>query len=135
MWEYEHSVETVAEPAAVWRRYVDVAAWGAWDSSVERIEAHGPFAVGTEISLTPVGQDQLRMRLTEILDGEGFSDETAFGDLTVRFIHRLTPLPGRGTRVTHRIEVDGPGAEHVGPAITSDTPEAMAGLVKLAEED
>ena len=134
MWEYEHSVETTASPEQVWRRYADVERWGDWDTSVERVEAHGPFAPGTEISLTPEGQETVRMRLIDVRENEGFSDETEFAGVTLRFVHRLVRLDSGGTRVTHRVEVTGPGAEEIGSAVTSDTPDAMAGLVKLAEE-
>ncbi|MER6951742.1 SRPBCC family protein [Nonomuraea sp. NPDC000554] len=132
MWKYEHSVETTAPAEAVWALYADVNGWTAWDTGMERIEILGPFAVGTEIEMTPEGQEPVRMRITALEENALFADETVVDGLTVRFVHRLDRV-GAGTRVTHRVEVTGPGAEHAGPEIASDLPEAMAALVKLAE--
>lgn len=131
MWLYEHSIETTAPAEAVWALYRDVDNWGSWDTSVESIMIHGPFAVGTEISMVPTGQDEVRFTIIELRENELFADETIFGEVRLRFIHRLERLES-GTLVTHRVEVDGPDAEHIGPAVTEDLPEAMAGLVKLA---
>jgi hypothetical protein len=133
MWEFQHSVETTARPEAVWSRYADVRNWGDWDGSLEAVEAHGPFEVGTEISLTPTGQDAVRMRLVEVREPELFADETEFAGVLLRFTHRLARLDDGRTRVTHRVEVDGPGAADIGAAVTADTPDAMAALIRLAE--
>jgi len=35
--------------------------------------------------------------------------------------------------VTHRVEIEGPAADQVGPNVTGDTPEAVAALVAMAE--
>jgi hypothetical protein len=133
MWEYEHSVETTASRETVWRLYADVEGWGTWDTGVEQITMHGPFAVGTEVSLTPTGQEPVRMRITDLQDNEQFTDETEFAGVTLRFIHQLACLDNGRTLVTHRVEVTGPGADQIGPAVAEDAPDAMAGLVKLAE--
>ncbi|MFF5211248.1 SRPBCC family protein [Streptosporangium sp. NPDC000396] len=136
MWKYEHTVETSAAPERIWALYADVNGWDAWDTSIEKIELHGPFEVGTEISMTPTGQDGVRFTIIELKENELFADETDLGDVKLHFIHTLLRIDG-GTRVTHRVEITGPAAEqvgpHLGPAITSDLPDAMEALVKLAE--
>jgi hypothetical protein len=136
MWEYEHTVETTASPETIWGHYADVANWGTWDASVQKIEMHGPFAEGTDITLRPAGQDPVTFKIAELRDRELFVDEAALPGATLRFIHRLAPTAA-GTRITHRVEIDGPAAGEfgpgLGPAVTADIPEAMAGLVKLAE--
>jgi hypothetical protein len=55
MWEHEHSVETSATPDAVWRYWSDMVAWPRWNDGIEKIETHGPFAVGTTFTMTPRG--------------------------------------------------------------------------------
>lgn len=136
MWEYEHTVETTAPPEAVWARYEDVANWGTWDSSVQEATLHGPFAEGSEVTLRPVGQDPVTFTIAELKRLELFIDETALPGANLRFIHRLA-VTGTGTSITHRVEIDGPAAgefgPRLGPAVTADIPEAMAGLAKLAE--
>src|SRR5436190_11966067 len=135
MYEYEHSVETAASPAAVYRLYRDVAGWPRWDHGLTHTELHGPFAAGTTGVLTPAGQEALPFRMIEAVEDEGFTDETDIpGTATLRFEHRLTPLAGGGTRITHRVVITGPAAERLGPVVTSDVPEAMASLAAHALE-
>ncbi|SEG88635.1 Polyketide cyclase / dehydrase and lipid transport [Nonomuraea solani] len=133
MYAYEHALDTTAPAAAVWARYAAVNDWTAWDTGLLQVDLEGPFEVGTEGTMTPAGQHTVRFRIVELVTNELFTDETVVAGMTLRFIHRLTETE-TGTRVVHRVEITGPGAEQIGPAVTSDVPEAMAALVKLAEE-
>jgi len=137
MWEYEHSAETTAAPQVVWRLWSDVAGWPQWNNGIEKIAVDGPFAVGTTFTMTPPGDEPIRMRLAEIVPGELFADEMDGGDFTVRTVHRLEPTPGGQTRITYRTEITGPAADQagpaLGPAIIADFPQVLAALAKLAE--
>ncbi len=137
MWEYEYSVQTTAAPAAIWRLWADVQGWGAWNADLEKIEIDGPFAVGTEISMTPAGQDVVRLRIAELSENELFVDEADLGDVVVRTTHRLDSIDSGNTRVVYRMEITGAAADQVGPqlgpAITADFPETVAALVELAQ--
>ncbi len=137
MWEYEHSVETAASAGTVWRHWSDMAAWPRWNDGIESIEVDGPFAVGTTFTMTPPGDEPIRMRLAEIEPGTRFTDEMDAGDFVVRTVHRLEPADGH-TRIVYRTEITGPAADEVGhqlgPAITADFPDVLAALVRLAEE-
>jgi|SRR5947207_11323839 len=136
MWEYQRSLDTTAGPEAIWRLFADVDGWRAWNADIEKVAIDGPFAVGSEIEMTPAGQDPVRLRLVEVVEDEVFVDEADLGDVVVRTAHRLERLDGGGTRVTYRMEITGPAADEmgpqVGPAITADFPETMAALVALA---
>ena len=137
MWEYEYSVETTAAPEALWRHWSDVAAWPKWNQGIEEIQIDGPFAVGTTFTMTPPGEVPITLRLVEIVPQERFIDEMDAGDFVVRTVHRLEPAGAGTTRVVYRTELTGPAADQVGPqigpAITADFPEVLAGLIKLAE--
>jgi uncharacterized protein YndB with AHSA1/START domain len=137
MWKYEHSVKTTAAPQALWRHWSDVASWPEWNHGIEKIEIDGPFAVGTTFTMTPPGDDPIKMSIVEIVQGEQFTDEMDAGDFVVRTVHRLEPLEAGRTLVVYRTEITGPAADQVGPqlgpAITEDFPEVLAALVKLAE--
>jgi len=137
MWEYEYGTETTAAPEVVWRQWSDLAGWPQWNDGIEEITVDGPFAVGTTFTMTPPGDEPIRMRLAEIVPGELFTDEMDGGDFTVRTVHRLEPAPGSQTRIIYRTEITGPAADQVGPtlgpAITADFPEVLAALAKLAE--
>ena len=136
MWEYQHSVETTAAPEAVWRYWVDAASWPLWNDGVGDIDVAGPFEVGTVFTMTPPGQEPIRMRLVEVTLGESFTDEMDAGEFVVRTVHRLERAEGR-TRIVYRTEITGPAADRIGPElgpqITADFPDVLAALAKLAE--
>jgi uncharacterized protein YndB with AHSA1/START domain len=137
MWEYEHSVETTAAADVVWRLWSDIAGWPRWNDGVEQITIDGPFAAGTTFTMTPPGDEAIRMRLTEVVPGQLFTDEMDAGDFVVRTVHRLEPAAGGRTRIIYRTEISGPAADQagpqLGPAITADFPGVVAALAKLAE--
>src|SRR5258706_11962663 len=137
MWEYEQSVETNAAPEALWRPWSSMAEWPQWNAGIEKIDVDGPFAVGTVFTMTPPGDDPIRMCLTEVVPGKSFTDEMDAGDFVVRTVHRLEPTVTGKTRVIYRTEITGPAADQVGPqlgpAITADFPDVLAALVQLAE--
>jgi hypothetical protein len=137
MWEHQHSVETSAAPEALWRHWSSIAEWPRWNAGIESIEVDGPFAVGTVFTMTPPGDDPIRMRLTEVVPGTSFTDEMDAGDFVVRTIHQLEPAGSGRTRVVYRTEITGPAADQVGPqlgpAITADFPDVLKALVTLAE--
>jgi uncharacterized protein YndB with AHSA1/START domain len=138
MWVYEHTSETGASREAVWEVLSDLDNWPTWDTSMESVALQGPFAVGTEVVMTPKGQDPITSRIVQIVPHEVYADETAFGGVVLRFTHTLSPVAGDGTRVLHRLEITGPDADAVGPelgpAITEDFPEAMDALLARATE-
>ncbi len=85
--------------------------------------------------MTPEGQDTFRSTITELEEGRRYADQTSFGDVTLRFAHTLVPVDG-GTRITHELQISGPGADTVGPElgpqISEDFPSAMQALVAAA---
>jgi hypothetical protein len=136
MWNHEHAAETDLTPAEIWAVLSDVDGWATWDTSMDEIALLGPFAVGTQISMTPQGQEAIRSTIVAIEPEALYADETEFGGVTLRFSHALTALSGGGTRIVHRLTISGAAADEVGPElgpqITEDFPEAMAGLIAAA---
>jgi uncharacterized protein YndB with AHSA1/START domain len=140
MWKHEHSVETTATPEALWRHWSDMATWPQWNDSVDAIDVEGPFAVGTIFTVTPPGQEPIRMRLADIRPGESFTDEMDAGDFVVRTEHRLEPVrPAAAglTRIIYRTEITGKAADHIGrqlgPHIAAGVPAVVAALARRAE--
>ena len=136
MWEYEHSIETNATPEAIWRLWSDVENWGAWNGEIEKIETNGPFEAGTQILMTPPGDDPIPLVIAEAVENERFVDEARFGGLLLRTTHRIDAAGEDRIRVVYRMEITGDGADEagpqIGPGITADWPETMAALVKMA---
>lgn len=137
MWVFEHSIETSAAPASVWRLWADVENWGTWNADIETIEIRGPFATGTEITMTPPGQDPVELRIAELTEQELFVDEAEIDGLLLRTIHRLDIIGPRRTRVVYRMEITGSAADEIGPrigpAVTADWPDTVAALARAAQ--
>jgi hypothetical protein len=133
MWIHEHAVETAVRRELVWQALADIDNWTAWDTSMQEIKLTGPFEVGGTVAMTPIGQDPITSTIVAIEEGSLYADETSFGGVTLRFSHTLEDVAD-GTRIVHRLEItdDELGSE-IGPQITEDFPEAMAGLIKYAE--
>lgn len=131
-WIHEHAAETTLSPARVWAVLADLNHWADWDTSMEKVVLNGPFAVGSTVTMTPTGQDPITSVITAIQEDHHYADETSFGEMTLRFSHTLTALDNGGTRVLHRLEIDGPGGAELGPVVTEDFPEAMDALLAEA---
>src|SRR3954469_2272983 len=130
---WTHTIRSTASPKAIWPFYADVSTWPIWDAGLQQVTLDGPFAAGSRGRLVVEGQPPLTYELLEVVEGRGFSDLTDIpGVVRLVFHHTLEAIPG-GTSITHVIEAEGPQAEAMLPMVTSDTPEAMQGLARLAE--
>ncbi len=130
-WSTEHEHVAAVEPAAIWQLWQDVASWPAWDASIVSARLDGPFAVGTQGVIEPEGQGELPFHLTAVEPGRGFTDETGFGPVALRFSHRVEAVDG-GARIVVGVEVEGPGAAEIGPMVASDLPDSVAALAAAA---
>src|SRR5438445_11718972 len=113
MWEYEHSVEATVAPEAVWRRWADVASWPEWNADIEKVELDGPFVVGGRITMTPIGDEPVRLRIAEARENELFVDEAEFGGVTVRTTHRVERLDAGRSLILYRTEITGDAADEL----------------------
>ena len=96
----------------------------------------GEFKVGTRGELKPKGGFSAVFTITEMEEGRAFSDATQLPFAKLCFHHRMEPTD-MGTRLTHRIEVNGPlawiWARILGSKMRSGLPIAMRKLARLAE--
>ena len=138
MWSTEYSTETGLAAPAIWAALSDLHHGLALDGNSDRFELHGPFAVGTELTVTPQGQGSFRSTITELTEDSVYADRTEFGGLILTFRHTLAPLAGGGTRVTHQLVIDGDEAgtmgPELGPQISADFPATMDDLVDAARQ-
>ncbi len=131
MWTTDYTSHTQASPAAVWEALRRLHTGESHGDAGDTFVIHGPFEVGTAISVTPVGQDTFESTILELVEAERYADSTAFGATTLTFRHVLA-AEGSGTSVTHELIIDGQDADEVGPElgpqISEDFPAAMAEL-------
>jgi hypothetical protein len=133
MWTTEHTVETHATSEQIWEAWRDVPRWPEWNHDLERADLTGAFAAGSRITMRPHGDEPIELTIAEAREPELFVDEARLGETVVRTIHRVEPVAGDRRRVVYRMEIDGRGGEAIGPAISGDFPDVLAGLVAHAE--
>jgi hypothetical protein len=136
MWTTEYRTEADVAPQAIWAALRDLHSGVKLSENSDTFELHGPFEVGTAVSVTPQGQGTFQSKIIELVEPELYADQTSFGDVTLLFRHTLAPLADGGTEITHRLEIDGPGADAIapelGPQISEDFPAAMDDLIAAA---
>jgi hypothetical protein len=136
MWTNEYSAVTPLPPEAVWRALRGLHEGTISYPGADHFDLHGPFAVGTDVSVTPEGQETFQSRIVDLVENRTYADQTSYGDVTLLFRHTLQPL-GDGTRVTHRLDITGPSADQIGPElgpqISGDFDVTMAQLLRQAE--
>ena len=136
MWSTQYTVDTTAAPEAVWSALCDLHTGTKLSEESDVFELHGPFALGSEVSVTPKGQDTFHCKIVEFVEGEQYADRTELSGLSLLFRHTLARLIGGGTRITHTLLIDGPASDQVGPElgpqISEDFPSAMDDLVTAA---
>ncbi len=137
MWNFESTMTTSADPAAIWALYSDITTWPQWDQGISQVSLNGPFAVGTRGVMQPKDQEALPYQLTEVDPCRGFSDVTDIPGMgvAIQFTHRLERVDG-GTRITHSVRITGSNAEelaaNLGPVLTHGIPETMERLAAMA---
>lgn len=136
MWTYEHQAITTARPEALYHLWSNVSTWPEWNTDLQRADLHGAFTTGSRIDMVSA-QGTLTLRLTDVKEHHGFTDEVEMDSLHFRTTHRLDPLPDGQTRVTYRMEITGENADtlgaEIGPAVTGDFPDTVAALIRHAE--
>ncbi|MGO4640908.1 polyketide cyclase [Mesorhizobium sp. 2RAF45] len=137
MWSNEYTAISSLPAAAVWNALKALHEGRLTYEGSDTFVLHGPFAKGTRVSVTPVGQDTFESTIVDLVDNFTYADETSFGDTKLLFRHTLVPVEG-GTQVTHRLEISGPSAAEVGPElgpqISGDFDASMAKLFEQAKE-
>lgn len=137
MWTNEYTATSPLPAAAIWNALKAVHEGRITYEGCDHFELHGPFAKGSRVSVTPVGQGTFESTIVDLVENVTYADETMFGDTNLLFRHILTPVDG-GTRVTHRLEISGPSAAEVGPElgpqISGDFDVTMARMLEKAKE-
>ena len=138
MWTTNYRRTTTAAPEAVWAALRKLHSGTPIGPNSDAFELHGPFAVGTTLTITPQGQDSMQSTIVELDPHRIYADRTVFGELELTFRHDLSLTADGGTEVTHTLVINGPDADEVGPQlgpqISGDFPEAMSELLAAAEQ-
>ncbi|MEY9954091.1 polyketide cyclase [Leifsonia sp. EB34] len=136
MWTTEEIAVTTLPRERVWEAVRDLHTGELTYDGADRFELHGPFAVGTELTVTPDGQEPIRSRIDVLEANRTYADVTEFGEVRLTFRYDLEDDSAR-TRVRYSLTIDGAGSAAVGPElgpqISADFPESLAALLAEAE--
>lgn len=132
----QHTLETTAIPENIWALWADVSSYQEWDGGIESAKLNGAFKVGSSGELKPAAGRPAAFTITEMVEGRSFSCLAPLPFGRLRFHHWMEPT-SMGTRLTHRIEVEGPfawiWARALGKAFRANLPASMRKLARLAE--
>ena len=106
MWHTEHTLDTSAEPERVWQRVEEVASWPQWDTELAWAKLPGAFATGAQGTMKSQGEAPRAFLLASVVEEKCFVALFTLPLAKVRHIHTQEASP-IGTRMTHRIEIDG----------------------------
>jgi hypothetical protein len=107
MWHAEHTLETTAAPEQVWQRVEEVNTWPEWDTELAWARLPGAFSTGAQGTMKAVGEGERSFLLASVVARKSFIALMRLPLAKVRHIHSQEASV-IGTRMTHRIEIDGP---------------------------
>jgi uncharacterized protein YndB with AHSA1/START domain len=103
----EHTVDSTAPPAAVWKVWEDFAERSRWDL-LEWARLEGPVVNGTEGSWKPPRVPKLQIWLDDVVPPRRLTVVATHQRhvALMRYRHEVEPTAG-GSRITLRVEVTG----------------------------
>ncbi len=124
------------DKADIWRIWTDVNNWPTWHGDLDYCKLDGNFQVGNHFMLKPKGVKAVKILLTEIQEGQQFTDCTAFLGAKMYDTHALEET-ATGLKLTNTLVVTGPlkwlwiklVAQHVADSVPDET-EALVTLAR-----
>ena len=107
MFETQHTTGTAAAPSAVWASWADPGRWAEWDPRVERAEAEGELAEGSDVRVKLRKGGTTRHSVVALEPGRLLVTEYRLPGARVGH-ERVVEPAASGSEVTHRLYVDGP---------------------------
>jgi len=108
MWKRSYSkIATGVKREDIWAVWIDVNNWPAWQHDLEYCTLDGKFEVGNHFFLKPKGVSQVKIIITEVIDGCSFTDCTQFFGAKMYDTHVMHETSD-GLMIAHTVVVTGP---------------------------
>jgi hypothetical protein len=88
MFTTQHTAETTATPGQVWGALRALHTGTALSERSDTFEIHGPFAVGTKLSVTPQGQGTFESEIVDLVENEVYEDRPSTTASSCRSVTR-----------------------------------------------
>jgi len=135
MWEktYSKKYENVSKDA-IWKIWTDVNNWSSWHHDIDYCKMDGPFVVGNHFMLKPKKVSPVKITLTDVQKGKGFTDCTTFFGAKMFDTHSMQETKN-GLIITNKVVVTGPlrwlWVKLVAQNVASTVPKHMDDLMNL----
>lgn len=120
----------------IWSVWTDVNNWASWHGDLDYCKMKGEFKVGNHFYLKPKGAPQVKIMLTEVIEGKSFTDCTEFFGAKMYDTHSLEETH-EGLKLSNKLVVTGPlkwlWVFLVAKNVADSVPEEVESLVKLAK--
>lgn len=138
MWTRTYSkTYTGIDKEKIWAIWTDVNSWPSWHGDLDYCKLEGDFAVGSFFMLKPKGAPAVKITLTEIIEGRGFTDCTRFVGAKMYDTHKMEETK-EGLCLSNKLVVTGPlkwlWIMLVAKKVADSVPEEMEALVNLARK-
>lgn len=136
MWTREYSkFYTDVKPEDIWKIWADIDNWPKWHGDLDYCKLEGEFKVGNHFILKPKGVKAVKIILTEINDGQSFTDCTTFLGAKMFDTHSIEKKDG-GVLLSNKLVVTGPlrwlWIKLVAKNVADTVPDEMDSLVQLS---
>lgn len=136
MWKrtYQKIVKGI-DKEKIWKLWADIDNWPRWHDDLEYCQLKGPFAVGSSFLLKPKGVKAIEIDITEMIEGQKFSDCTQFFGAKMIDTHEIEETPD-GVLLKNTLVVTGPlkylWVHLVAKDVADTVPKEMETLIELA---
>lgn len=137
MWKVEFTkTYKNVDKQKVWEILTDVNSWPTWHHDLEYCKLEGEFKVGNHFHLKPKGAPKVQIILTEIDEGNSFTDCTLLWGAKMYDTHKIEETKD-GLKFTNTISVAGPlkwlWVKLVAQNVANTIEQEIEELVKLAQ--
>lgn len=120
----------------IWDIWTDVNNWPQWHGDLDYCQLEGDFLVGNYFMLKPKGAPAVKIRLTNIVVGQEFTDCTHFFGAKMWDTHKMEET-AQGLRLGNKLVVTGPlkwlWIALVARKVADSIPSEMDALGELAQ--
>lgn len=138
MWSKTYSaLATDLKPSQLWKVWSDMNLRPSWDLDTEWAKMEGHFIQGAIFYVKPKGGPKLKMRLSEVIPHQRFTDCWKVPLACLYGIHDMEQIP-EGLKLTTTIQIKGPLGwilrKLVGEKIVAELPAQTEACIQLARK-